>query len=62
MIEIQVDDVIKQAEIKLLRFNPKSVNDIMNCSEKIIGFSDNLQIILNEFTTFMFQNLYFHLV
>lgn len=60
MIEIQVDDVIKQAEIKLLRFNPKSVNDIMNCSEKIIGFSDNLQIILNEFTTFMFENLYFH--
>ena len=29
-------------------------------SEKIIGFSDNLQIILNEFTTFMFENLYFH--
>ena len=60
MIEIQVDDVIKQAEIKLLRFNPKSVNDIMNCSEKIIGFSENLRIILNEFTTFMFENLYFH--
>ena len=60
MIEIQVSDVIKQAEIKLLKYNPQSLNDVMDCPEKIIGFSNELKLILNEFTKFMFENLYFH--
>jgi len=60
MIEIQVQDVLEQAEKKLSIYKPSSVHDIMNAPEKIIGFSKDMQIILDQFTKFMFKNLYFH--
>lgn len=60
MIEIQVADVIEQAKMRISIYNPKSVADVMNCPEKIIGFSNHMQSILDQFTKFMFENLYFH--
>ena len=60
MIELQVSDIIEQAKIRLTKYNPKSVNDIMNAPERIITFSDEISDMLDEFTKFMFKHLYFH--
>ena len=35
MIELQVSDIIEQAKIRLTKYQPKSVNDIMNAPERI---------------------------
>ena len=60
MIEMQVSDVAEQAVKKINDLKPKSFIDIMQAPEKIICFSKKMESILDEFSSFMFNNLYFH--
>lgn len=60
MIEMQVSNVAQIAEERIQLYKPVTVNDIMQADEKIIGFSEEMNVILKEFSSFMFKNLYFH--
>ena len=60
IIDLQVFDVVEQAEIRLNQIQPQSVEEVMQAPERIIGFSASLQEVLDEFTEFMFAHLYFH--
>ena len=60
MIELQVADVIEQARIRLDQYQPTSVRAVMEAPERIICFSDEMKVMLDEFTKFMFTNLYYH--
>jgi len=60
MIELQVSDVIEQAKTRLAKYQPRSVNDVMNAPERIVTFSKEISDMLDEFTQFMFKHLYFH--
>jgi len=60
MIELQVADVIEQARIRLDQYQPDSVRAVMEAPERIICFSDEMKTMLDEFTEFMFANLYYH--
>ena len=60
MIELQVADVIEQARIRLDQYQPTSVRAVMEAPERIICFSDEMKVMLDEFTKFMFSNLYYH--
>ena len=60
MIELQVADVIEQARIRLDQYQPTSVRAVMEAPERIICFSDEMKVMLDEFTKLMFTNLYYH--
>jgi len=60
MLELQVIDVTREAQRMLNDLNPASVRDVMTAPQRIVSFSPEMQEMLNEFSAFMFQNLYFH--
>ncbi|MDH3981430.1 MAG: deoxyguanosinetriphosphate triphosphohydrolase [Kiritimatiellaceae bacterium] len=60
MLELQVVDVTTHAFQTLEKIGPKSVRDIMTAPERIVDFSPKMKTMLGEFSTFMFENLYFH--
>jgi dGTPase len=60
MLELQVIDVTTHASKMLEKYTPQSVRDIMTAPERIVDFSPEMRSMLNEFSVFMFKNLYFH--
>ena len=60
MLELQVFDVTEHARNALDHHAPDSVRGIMTAPERIVDFSDGMKSILDEFSAFMFENLYFH--
>jgi dGTPase len=60
MLELQVIDVTRHAFGLIEKHRPESVRDIMTAPERIVAFSPDMQAVLNEFTAFMFEHLYYH--
>lgn len=60
MLEIQVIDAAEHAARQIEYNEPQCVRDVMTAPERIVAFSPGMQEILNQFTAFMFENLYFH--
>ncbi len=60
MLELQVFDVTEYAFAELEKITPKCARDVMSSPQRIVDFSPGMQCILDEFSTFMFENLYFH--
>ncbi|MDF7800632.1 deoxyguanosinetriphosphate triphosphohydrolase [Pontiellaceae bacterium B1224] len=60
MLELQVVDVSNHAFQTLEKYNPQSVREVMTAPERIVDFSPETREMLNEFSAFMFKNLYFH--
>ena len=60
MLALQVADVIEQSNLQLEKLSPKSMRDIMSAPERIVDFSSDMKQRLNEFSAFMFENMYFH--
>lgn len=60
MLELQVFDVTECAISAIDRFAPKSARDVMTSPQRIVDFSPEMKRILDDFSAFMFENLYFH--
>lgn len=60
MLELQVFDVTEHAFAALDRYKPHSVRDAMTAPQRIVDFSPDMKRVLDDFSAFMFQNLYFH--
>ncbi len=60
MLEMQVIDATDYAIQALEKINPQNVHEVMRAPERIIDFSPDLKAVLEPFTAFMFENLYFH--
>ncbi|MBN2163915.1 MAG: deoxyguanosinetriphosphate triphosphohydrolase [Pontiellaceae bacterium] len=60
MLELQMVDVTRHAYEKLEQHAPDSPKMVMTAPERIVDFSPVMKGILDEFTAFMFENLYFH--
>ncbi|MDF7822442.1 deoxyguanosinetriphosphate triphosphohydrolase [Pontiellaceae bacterium B12227] len=60
MLELQVVDVTNHAFQTLEKYKPQSTRDVMTAQERIVDFSPETREMLNEFSAFMFKNLYFH--
>ena len=60
MLELQVIDVTNHAFQMLEKYNPQSSRDVMTAPERIVNFSPDTKEVLNEFSAFMYKNLYFH--
>jgi len=60
MLELQVFDVTEYAFVTIDKLNPRSTRDVMIAPQRIVDFSPGMKDILDEFSAFMFENLYFH--
>ncbi len=60
MLEMQVINATDFAFKALNTHNPKHVHEVMTAPSRVIDFSAEFKQILDEFTAFMFKNLYFH--
>ncbi|HEY5621247.1 MAG TPA: deoxyguanosinetriphosphate triphosphohydrolase [Pontiella sp.] len=60
MLELQVVDVTRHAFSLIEKHRPDSVRDVMTAPERIVDFSPDLRSVLDEFTAFMFEHLYYH--
>jgi dGTPase len=60
MLELQVVDVSTHARKIMEKLKPKSVRAVMAAPERIADFSPAMRDMLDEFSAFMFKNLYFH--
>jgi dGTPase len=60
MLELQVIDVTQTALKNLGQVEPQSVRDVMTAPMKILDFSPEMKEMLDAFTVFMFENLYYH--
>ena len=60
LLEMQVVDVTEQAFAALQELQPQSPREAMAAPRRIVDFSPEMQDILNEFSVFMFENMYYH--
>ncbi len=60
MLELQVFDVTEYAFGTLDKLEPDSVREVMTAPQRVVDFSPDMKRILDEFSAFMFENLYFH--
>ncbi|MBU0677882.1 MAG: deoxyguanosinetriphosphate triphosphohydrolase [Verrucomicrobia bacterium] len=59
-LELQVQDIIREATRRLEKYQPASPVDIMNAPERIVTFSSEMQSLLQPFRAFLFENVYWH--
>lgn len=60
MLELQVFDVVENVQRAMEKISPENVRDVMTASERIVDFSHEMKHVLDDFSAFMFENLYFH--
>ena len=60
MLELQVVDVATEARRILENHRLGSVQDVMEAPIRIVDFSPAMRAMLDEFSAFMFENLYYH--
>lgn len=60
MLELLVFDVTEHAFKALEQIQPHGVRKVMAAPQRIVDFSPDMKQVLDEFSAFMFQNLYFH--
>ena len=60
MLELQVFDVIGQAQAAMDQIQPGSVREVMSAPQRIVDFSPAMKEVLDDFSAFMFEHLYFH--
>ena len=60
LLEMQVVDAADHAFQTLEQCGPGSVREVMAAPKRIVDFSSGMKEILDQFTAFMFENLYFH--
>jgi len=60
LLEIQVIDATDHAFQTLEKHKPESVCEVMAAPERIVSFSSDMKEVLDPFTAFMFENMYFH--
>lgn len=60
MIGMMVDDLIQESRSRLKRINPQTADDIRNCGEAVIGFSQEMQDHEQRLRKFLWKNMYRH--
>jgi dGTPase len=60
MLELQVFDVSEHAFATIDKLNPRNTREVMIAPQRIVDFSSGMKHLLDEFSAFMFENLYFH--
>lgn len=60
LLDIQVEDVIHNSLKKLSMYKPESPEEVMQCPERIVIFSPEMQALLQPHRAFLFNQVYRH--
>lgn len=60
LLDLQAQDVLREGHRRLEAYNPRTVTDVMNAPERLMAFSGEMSGLLNEFSKFMYRQLYEH--
>jgi len=60
LLDLQAQDVMSEGHRRLEKHNTKSIADVMNAPERLICFSAEMSAMLEEFSSFLYQQLYYH--
>jgi dGTPase len=60
LLDLQARDVLAEGHRRIEKNNPQTIADVMNAPERLIIFSDEMKIMLKEFSDFLYKQLYYH--
>jgi len=60
MIDHMVDDLLKETQKRLAKFQPKSSNDVRNLDNPIVALSENMMKANLDLKKFLFERMYRH--
>jgi dGTPase len=60
LLDLQAQDVLTEGHRRIEKHNPQTIADIMNSPERLICFSDDMKVMLKEFSDFLYKQLYYH--
>ena len=58
LLDMQVEDVLRTSEARLVKFQPQSPDQVMGCPERLVAYSQEWRDIMGELKKFLFQNMY----
>ena len=59
LIGVQVNDVLQTTTQRLQALNPKSVEDVQQSDDNIVGYSERLLQMNRDLKSFLYQNMYY---
>lgn len=60
LLDLQVRDILTEGHSRLAAHQPQTIDEVMNASGRLITFSTEMTAMLEEFTDFLYQQLYYH--
>ena len=60
LLDLQAQDILREGHLRLEKHKPRTIADVMNAPERLIIFSDEMAALLNEFSSFLYRQLYEH--
>ncbi|MCU0857512.1 MAG: HD domain-containing protein, partial [Pontiellaceae bacterium] len=60
LLDLQVKDILQEGRRRMDVHHPKTIADVMNAPERLIAFSDEMKAMLDEFSSFLYRQLYEH--
>jgi dGTPase len=60
LLDLQAQDILREGHLRLEKHKLRAIADVMNAPERLIIFSDEMAAMLNEFSRFLYRQLYEH--
>jgi dGTPase len=60
LLDLQAQDILREGHLRLEKYKPRTIADVMNASERLIIFGDEMAEMLEEFSSFLYRQLYEH--
>ena len=60
LLDLQAQDILREGHLRLEKHTPQTIADVMNAPERLITFSSETAGQLDEFSSFLYRQLYEH--
>jgi dGTPase len=60
LLDLQAQDILREGHRRIEKHKPRTIADVMNAPERLIIFSDEMAVMLKEFSSFLYRQLYEH--
>lgn len=60
LLDLQAQDVLSEGRARLEEYRPERIADVMRAPRRMICFSSEMSGMLQEFSDFLYQQLYYH--
>ena len=60
LLDLQAQDILREGHYRLEKHSPQTIAEVMDAPERLVTFSDEMAGLLDEFSKFMYRQLYEH--